>query len=59
MKKNYFFYTLFSSYGDFDLSTNESVSDNKVNLNDIETNFSKKYLLQSECYYVKKYQTLV
>ena len=54
MKKNYFLYTLFPSYGDFDLSTNESVSDNKVNLNDIETNFSKKYLLQSECYYVKK-----
>lgn len=52
-KKNYFLYTLFPSYGDFDLSTNKSITDNKVNLNDIETNFSKKYLLQSECYYIK------
>lgn len=52
-KKNYFLYTLFPSYGDFDILTNKSITDNKVNLNDIETNFSKKYLLQSECYYIK------
>ena len=53
-KKNYFLYTLFPSYGDYDFSSNQKITNNSVNLNDIETNFNKKFLLQSECYYLKK-----
>jgi len=52
-KKNYFLYTLFPSYGEYDFSSNKKINNN-INLNDIETNFNKKFLLQSECYYVKK-----
>ncbi len=52
-KKNYFLYTLFPSYGDYNFASNQSITSNNVNLSDIETNFNKKYLLQSECYYVK------
>ena len=53
-KKNYFLYTLFPSYGDYNFSTNQTVFNNNISLNDIETNFNKQSLLQAECYYVKK-----
>jgi len=53
-KRNYFLYTLFPSYGDLNLSSKNNNSNTNVNLNDIETNFNKKYTLQSECYYIKK-----
>ncbi len=53
-KKNYFLYTLFPSYGDLNLTSKNNSANMDVNLNDIETNFNKRYLLQSECYYVKK-----
>ena len=54
IKKGYSLYTLYPSYGYFDKDKNQMVIDNKINLNDIEINFKKNYLLQAECYYLKE-----
>ena len=53
-EKGYFFYTMFPSYGDNEFELNQIQNLPKVDLQDIETNFTKNYLLQAECYFVKK-----
>ena len=55
LNKNYFLYTLFPSYGDSDLTKTLD-----INLKDIELNFIKNHIVQSECYYIKrkKYYTV-
>lgn len=53
-KKGYFLYTLFPSYGDNEFEINQFKNLPKVNLDDIETNFTKNYLLQAECYFIKR-----
>jgi FkbM family methyltransferase len=53
-KNDYFLYTLFPSYGSKNSDDNSVKIDNNVNLDDIEINTNKNYLLQAECYYVKK-----
>jgi FkbM family methyltransferase len=53
IKKNYFLYTLYPSYGDFNDITDSVKLNNNVNLKDIEINLKKNYLLQAECYYLK------
>ena len=49
IKNNYFLYTLFPSYGNVHSSKNAD-----IDLKDIELNFIKNHIVQSECYYVKK-----
>tara|TARA_B100000900_G_C20551062_1_gene704761 strand:+ start:639 stop:1553 length:915 start_codon:yes stop_codon:yes gene_type:complete len=53
-EKGYFFYTMFPSYGNNEFELNQIQNLPKVDLQDIETNFTKNYLLQAECYFVKK-----
>tara|TARA_B100000035_G_scaffold286782_1_gene271330 strand:- start:559 stop:1473 length:915 start_codon:yes stop_codon:yes gene_type:complete len=53
-KKDYFLYTIFPSYGDNEFELNQIQNLPKVDLQDIETNFTKNYLLQAECYFIKK-----
>mgnify|MGYP001348387721 CR=1 FL=1 len=45
----YFLYTLFPSYGELNLKKY-----NNINLNDIELNLIKNYIVQGECYYIKR-----
>ena len=54
VKKDYFLYTFYPSYGDFDYGAQSVKLNNNVNLEDIEINLKKNYLLQAECYYLKK-----
>ena len=54
IKKDYFLYTFYPSYGDFDYRAQSVKLNNNVNLEDIEINIKKNYLLQAECYYLKK-----
>jgi FkbM family methyltransferase len=51
INENYFLHTLFPSYGDPD-----STKISNINLKDIELNFIKSHIVQSECYYIKKKQ---
>lgn len=53
VKKDYFLYTFYPSYGDFDYGAQSVKLNNNVNLEDIEINLKKNYLLQAECYYLK------
>ncbi len=54
VKKGYILYSLFPSYGDKAFRSNLNTNFININLEDIETNFKKQYLLQAECFYIKK-----
>ena len=53
-KKGYFLYTIFPSYGDNEFELNQIQNLPKIDLQDLETNFTKNYLLQAECYFIKR-----
>lgn len=54
IKKGYMLYSLFPSYGNKTVGSNHKSNFINVNLEDIETNFKKQYLLQAECFYIRK-----
>lgn len=54
IKKGYLLYSLFPSYGDKAFGSNLKTNFININLEDIETNFKKQYLLQAECFYIRK-----